>query len=72
MTDNTADETHDLPDDFGVRGKAAAYLGADGERTPGIIKGSRQEPEDNVRVILDLEDADQLLDTDRSRVEVLS
>jgi len=71
MTDNTADETNDLPDDFGVRGKAAAYVDGD-ERTPGIIKGSRQEPEDHVRVMLDLEGEDQLLDTDRTRVEVLA
>ncbi len=72
MTDDTPDETNDLPDDFGVRGKAAAYLGADDGRTPGIIRGSRREPEDHVRVLLDLEGEDQLLDTDRSRVEVLS
>jgi len=72
MTDDTPDETNDLPDDFGVRGKAAAYVGADDERTPGIIQGSRREPEDNVRVILDLEDEDQLLDTNRENVEVLS
>lgn len=71
MTDDTADETDELPDDFGVRGKAAAHIGADDERTPGIIKGSRREPEDRARLILDLEGEDQLLDTDRSRVEVL-
>jgi hypothetical protein len=72
MTDDSPDETCDLPDDYGVRGKAAAHTGSDGERTPGIIVGSRREPEEQARVLLDLKDEDQLLDTNRARVEVLS
>jgi len=62
----------DLPDDFGIVGKAAAHIDPHGDRTPAVIKGSRREPEENARVLLSIEGEDQLLDTDRSRVEVLA
>jgi len=75
MIDDTADETDRLPDDFGVAGRAAAHIGPDDERTPAVIRGSRRiehEDEEHIRVMLDLEGQEELLDTDRDRVEVLA
>jgi len=75
MSTDTADETNRLPDDFGVAGRAAAHVGPDGEREPAVIRGSRRiehEGGESVRVLLDLEGQEELLDTDRDRVEVLA
>lgn len=75
MTDDTTDETNQLQDDFGVAGRAAAYIGDDDERTPAVIRGSQCIEHDGdqwIRVQLDLEGQEVLLDTDRDRVEVLA
>lgn len=75
MTDDTADETDRPRDDFGVAGRAAVYLGSDDEHTPAVIKGSRRiehEGGESIRVLLDLEGQEPLLNTDRDRVEVLA
>lgn len=74
MTHDTADETDRLPDDFGVAGRAAAHVTDDG-REPAVIRGSERieyEDGESIRVLLDLEDQDRLLNTDRDRVEVLA
>lgn len=75
MPTDTADETNRLPDDFGVRGRAAAHAPDEDERQPGMIRGSYRikqgETVHAVRVLLSLDDQDALLDTDRDRVEVL-
>jgi len=75
MSTDTADETDRLPDDFGVAGRAAAHIGPDGKREPAMIRGSRRiehGDEEHIRVMLDLEGQEELLDTDRDRVEVLA
>lgn len=75
MTDDTADETNRLPDDFSVAGRAAAHIRDDGDREPAVIKGSRRIEHadgESIRVLLSLEDQEALLDTDRDRIEVLA
>jgi len=75
MTDDTTDETDGSPDAFGVAGRAAASPGDEGERTPAVIKGPRRIEHDrgeSIRLLLDLEGQEQLLNTDRDRIEVLA
>lgn len=69
----TAEE--EIEDEIGLAGKACGYTASDADETvPAIIRGSRREPEERARVIIDLKTDDEpnLTDTDRQRVDVVS
>lgn len=73
---STSGSTDESPDDAGLSGMAVGVERVEVEETvPGIVKGTRdiEVGEETVatRVIVDVEDSDQLLDTDADRVEVI-
>jgi len=67
--------TDDLPDATGFAGSAAEVTRLEGDTVPGIVRGTYRPAPDRhpntVRVLVEAEDADGLIDTDSSRVEVL-
>lgn len=69
METRITDQEHSR-DDFGVAGKACE-VEIDGEKRPGIIRESRRETDDHIRVVVDVDGKAELLDTAHTRVEVL-
>lgn len=70
------EESEEIEDDIGLAGKACGWspVGSDDDdRTPGIVRGSRREPEEHARIIIEVTEdgVKKLIDADRSRVEVL-
>ena len=73
-TDET-DRTGDYRDDVGLSGMAVGVTRVDGSETPGIVRGTKDVEVDDetlaTRVLVDIEEGDQLVDTDAERVEVI-
>lgn len=73
-TDET-ESTDDYRDDVGLAGMAVGVTRVDGTESPGIIRGTEdvQVGDETLatRVLVDVEDGEQLLDTDAERVEVI-
>ena len=74
QTDET-DNTERYSDLRGLTGAAVEVDRVEGETTPGIIRGATDVIVDNervsTRVLVDVEDEDDPIDTDADRVEVL-
>lgn len=73
-TDET-DSADDYRDDVGLAGMAVGVTRVDGTHQPGIVRGTRDVVIDEetlaTRVLVDVEDNEQLVDTDADRVEVI-
>lgn len=71
---STAEED-DLPDATGFAGSACSVDRLESGTVPGIVRGTYRPAEDQspntVRVLVDTEGVEGLIDTDSSRVEVL-
>jgi len=67
--------TEDLPDATGFAGSACSVTRLKSGTVTGIVRGTYRPAPDRhpntVRVFVEAEDADGLIDTDSSRVEVL-
>ena len=69
------DRTDDYADDVGLAGMAVGVTRVDGTEAPGIIRGTEDVSVDGetlaTRVVVDVEDSEQPINTDADRVEVI-
>lgn len=69
------DSTDHYSDDAGLAGMAVGVTRVDGTETPGIVRGTHDVHLDEetltTRVLVDLEEANHVVDTTADRVEVM-